>query len=157
MAWKNSTMPNAVEDLRSRLVVELESMILAGFPAVDASEESEGISVLAEALRIARREASDVERCCFFEGVCRKIDVAGRLVEQYSAGFRKPLSERPLSNAELILIGMLLLRETLERGDVKLLNTALKLRGLVNGFDEIEWPMVFGEGLEIALHRVSIS
>ncbi len=44
-AWENSMMPNVVEDLLSRLVVEIEPMILVDFPTVDAPEESEGISV----------------------------------------------------------------------------------------------------------------
>ncbi len=44
-AWENSMMPNVVEDLLSRLVVEIEPMILAGVPTADAPEESEGILV----------------------------------------------------------------------------------------------------------------
>jgi hypothetical protein len=149
-------MPDTVEDLRSRLIIELESMMTTDFPVADTSEENEGISVLTEALRIARCEASDAERGCFFEGICRKIDVTGRLVEQYSAGFRRPLSKRLLSNVEFIFIGILLLREIFDGGDVKLLNTALKLRGLDGVSDKIQWPVVFGEGLDLALHRVSI-
>lgn len=149
-------MPDDIEDLRSRLAIELESMIATGFPVTDTQEENGSVSVIAEALRIARCEDSDAERVCFFEGVCRKIDVTGQLVEQYSAGFRKPISKRLLSNAEFIFIGMLLLRETLDRGDVKLLNTALKLRGLGSVPDKIQWPVVYGEGLDIALHRVLI-
>ena len=150
-------MPDAIEDLQSRLIIELDSMIAAGFPAAGTLEENGSISVLTEALRIARCEDSDAERVCFFEGVCRKIDVAGKLVKQYSAGFRKPLSKKMLSNSEFILIGMLLLREILDAGDVKLLNTALKLRGLGSVPDKIQWPAVYGEGLDIALRRGSIS
>ena len=149
-------MPDDIVELRSRLVIELAPIIATGFPDLVEQEDNDSVSVIAEALRIARCEDSGEERVCFFEGICRKVDVTGKLVRQYSAGFRRPLSKKMLSKTELIFIGLLLLREILDEGDPKLLNTAFKLRGFSCVPDDIQWPDVFCAGLNAALHRISI-
>ena len=151
---QNSIMSDDIAELRSRLAIELESVVTAGFPVMDGEEDNDAITVITEALYIARCEDTGDERVCFFEDLCRKIDVTGKLVQRYSAGFGRPLSKLFLSESGFVLIGLLLLREILDTDDLKLLNTAFKLRELNCIPDDIQWPDVFVEGLDTALQRV---
>lgn len=62
------------------------------------------------------------------EALARKIDVAKRVHAFYDAQLAKPASEELLDAERLPHLGALLLREAERRADLKLLNSALKLR-----------------------------
>lgn len=62
------------------------------------------------------------------EALARRIDVAKRVHAFYDAQLAKPASGELLEPSRLPLLGTLLLREAERRADLKLLNSALKLR-----------------------------
>ena len=62
------------------------------------------------------------------EALARKIDVAKRVHAFYDAQLAKPASDELLDAGRLPQLCTLLLREAERRADLKLLNSALKLR-----------------------------